>query len=375
MDIIALQKVKVMSIHDLISYLEAWAPPALQESYDNAGLIVGDPRQELNGVLICLDVTEEVLDEALSKSCNLVIAHHPLIFGGIKKITGRHYTERCLIKAIKEDIAIFAMHTNLDSIGDGVSAALAKELGLRDTRILEPKNQVLEKLYTFVPHEHAGALREALFEAGAGHIGAYDRCSFNCEGTGTFRGLEESRPFAGKKGEEHHEAETKVEVIFPAWIRKRVLAALFESHPYEEVAYDIVALQNEYAHTGFGMIGKLGKEMKSREFLQFLKERLGLRVIRHTPFSQSIRSVALCGGSGSFLLDKAIAAGADAFISGDFKYHRFFDADSKIMICDIGHFESEQFTMQLIYEKIRKKFPNFALHLTSVDTNPIKYYY
>ena len=364
-----------MSIKELIGFLEAWAPPALQETYDNAGLIVGNPTQQLNEVMICLDVTEEVLDEALSKSCNLIIAHHPLIFSGIKKITGRHYTERCLIKAIKNDISIFAIHTNLDSIDDGVSVALANQLELKETSVLEPKKEVLEKLYTFVPNEYASKIREALFEAGAGHIGAYDHCSFNSEGIGTFRGLEDSHPFVGKKGEEHYEEETKVEVIFPTWIRKKVLAALLESHPYEEVAYDIVSLQNEYKRAGFGMIGQLEKEMKSKEFLQFLKERLGLHVIRHTSYSDSIRRVALCGGSGSFLLDPALAAGADAFVSGDFKYHRFFDAESKILICDIGHYESEQFTMQLIYEKIRKKFPNFALHLTSVDTNPIKYYY
>ncbi len=364
-----------MILNDLINYLEDWAPRALQESYDNAGLIVGDRQQKISGALICLDITEEVLEEAISKSCNLIISHHPLIFTGIKKITGSHYSERCLIKAIKHDIAIFSMHTNLDSIADGVSAALAKELGLKDTRILEPKKEVLEKLYTFVPLDHADTVRKALFDAGAGHIGQYDHCSFNSEGRGTFRGLEGSQPYVGKKGEEHHEAEMKVEVIFPAWIRKKVLAALFESHPYEEVAYDLVALQNEYAKTGFGMIGTLDEEMSSTKFLEMLKERLAVRVIRFTPVSRPIRSVALCGGSGSFLLERAKAAGADAFVSADFKYHRFFDADSKIMICDIGHFESEQFTMQLIYEKIRKKFPNFALHLTSVDTNPIKYYY
>jgi len=364
-----------MVIQDLIKYLEEWAPPALQESYDNSGLIVGDRQKAISGVLICLDVTEEVLEEAISKSCNLIIAHHPLIFTGIKKITGSHYTERCLIKAIKHEIAIFAMHTNLDSIADGVSHALAKQLGLKDTRILQPKKEVLEKLYTFVPLDHVDTVRKALFDAGAGHIGQYDHCSFNSEGTGTFRGLEGSHPFVGKKGEEHHEAEVKAEVIFPAWIREKVLAALFESHPYEEVAYDIVALQNEYANTGFGMIGRLDQEISSRAFLQLLKERLNVEVVRYTPVSHSIRSVALCGGSGSFLLSGARQAGADAFVSGDFKYHQFFDTDSQIMISDIGHFESEQFAMRLIYEKIRKKFANFALHLTSVDTNPIKYYY
>jgi len=364
-----------MQVQELINYLENWAPPALQESYDNSGLLTGRPDAPVQGVLIALDITEDILDEAIRKKCNVVVAHHPLIFGGVKRLTGSNYTERCIIKAIKNDLAIYAFHTNLDSVEDGVSKALADKIGLNNARILEPRNGTLRKLYTFAPKEAADRVRQALFETGAGHIGQYDHCSFNSEGTGTFRALEGSHPYVGEVGKEHHEAEVKIEVIFPAWKQSEVVKALLKNHPYEEVAFDIVSLENSNPRAGFGMIGELENKVTTDEFLKMLKERLGLAVIRYTPYDKGIRKIAVCGGSGSFLLEKAKAAGADALVTADFKYHQFFDADSKLMICDIGHYESEQFAMQLIYDKIRNKFPNFALHLTSLNSNPIKYYY
>ncbi len=364
-----------MQVQEIVKLLEDWAPPALQESYDNSGLLTGLPNMEVKGVLITLDITEEVLDEAVRKSCNMVIAHNPMIFGGIKRLNGSNYTERCIIKAIKNDLAVYAIHTNLDSVETGVSKALADRMGLRNTRTLKPRKATLQKLYTFAPKEAADRVRQALFDAGAGHIGQYDHCSFNSEGTGTFRALEGSHPYVGEVGKEHHEAEIKIEVIFPKWLQSKVVRALLDKHPYEEVAYDIVNLENENSRIGFGMIGDLDRKMDPEGFLKTLKERLELDVVRYTPYNLEISKVAVCGGSGSFLLEKAKQAGADAMVSADFKYHQFFDADSNIMICDIGHYESERFAMQLIYDKIRNKFPNFALHLTSLNSNPIKYYY
>jgi dinuclear metal center YbgI/SA1388 family protein len=362
-------------IGDIIRYIEGIAPPSLQESYDNAGLIVGYPDAECSGVIICLDTIEEVVDEAIEKKCNLVLAHHPIVFGGLKRFNGRSYVERVVMKAIKHDIAIYAAHTNLDNVlYQGVNAKIAERLNLTNTRILAPKRGLLKKLYTFAPKAHAEAVRQALFEAGAGQIGNYSECSFNLEGEGTFKAGDNTNPHVGEQGSRHHEAETKFEVIVADYTLGKVLAALQKAHPYEEVAYDVVSLDNKHPQIGAGLVGELQEAMPSKDFLQFLKTQMQTDCVRYTNIhTDKIKRVALCGGAGSFLLNQAISAKADVFITGDYKYHQFFDAENRIIIADIGHFESEQFTIDLFYELITQKFPNFTALRTTICTNPVNY--
>lgn len=364
-----------MKLIEITNALETFAPLALQENYDNAGLLLGNHNQEISAALLCLDVTEAVLHEAITSGCNLIIAHHPVIFSGIKRLTGSNYVERILLKAIKNDIAIYAAHTNLDNVRQGVNAKIASRLELKNTFVLLPKPDQLMKLFTFVPVGKAAQVRQALFDAGAGSIGNYDACSFNSDGTGTFRGNEASNAYIGEKGKMHTEPETKIEVIFPFWLRNQVITALQKNHPYEEVAYDIMALKNPWNHTGAGIVGDLASPMDSTLFLEYLKEKMLVTIIRHTKLHTNLISkVAVCGGAGSFLLKNAIDAGADVFITADFKYHQFFDAEDRIIIADIGHFESEQFTTEIFAEVLRQKFPTFAVRFTSVNTNPINYF-
>ncbi|MEJ6981135.1 Nif3-like dinuclear metal center hexameric protein [Pedobacter sp. P351] len=363
-----------MKLHQLTTFLESLAPLSYQEDYDNSGLITGNPDQEIRAALISLDCTEEILDEAIKKGCNLVISHHPIVFKGLKKFTGKTYVERVVIKALKNDIALYAIHTNLDHIQTGVNGKICEKLGLKNPRILSPKEGFLKKLSTYAPVDNVSNIRTALFNAGAGNIGNYSECSFNSEGYGTFKASENANPYVGEKGELHRENEVKIEVVFSNYQERAIISALKSAHPYEEVAYDIYQLTNSHDQVGAGMIGALEKEMTEIDFLNFVKLELNARVIRHTTLTgRPVRNVAVCGGSGSFLLKHAISAQADVFITADFKYHEFFDAEYKLVIADVGHFESEQFTQQLLYEIIRKNFANFALHLTEYNTNPINY--
>jgi len=364
-----------MKLSVLIKHLEAFAPLNYQEDYDNSGLLTGDPEQEVHAALVALDCIEKVVDEAIALGCNLIITHHPIVFKGLKKITGKNYVERVVLKAIRHNIALYAIHTNLDHVKHGVNGVIAERLGLKNAKILSPKKALLKKLVTFCPLDAAPEVREALFAAGAGHIGAYSECSFNAGGTGTFKAGPGTDPYVGEIGLQHEEPEERIETVFLAQNERKILVALFEHHPYEEVAYDIYPLENKLDTAGAGMIGWLPEEMEGRAFLSFVKERMDAVVIRHTDLlPKRIRKVAVCGGSGSFLLKEAIAAGADAFVTADFKYHEFFDAEEKIVIADIGHFESEQFTSDLLIDIIQEKFPNFAIRLTEHNTNPINYF-
>jgi dinuclear metal center YbgI/SA1388 family protein len=363
-----------MKISAIINFLETVAPPALQESYDNCGLIVGSDSTECSGVLVTLDATEEVVLEAVKQGCNLIVAHHPIIFSGLKKLNGSHYVGRAVISAIKNDIAIYAIHTNLDNVLHGVNGKMAEMLGLKNTTILKPLAGQLGKLVTFVPSHHLEAVRTALFDAGAGHIGNYDEAGFYSEGVGSFRAGPGADPFVGELGVRHYEKETRLEVIFPVHLQHRLVARLKETHPYEEVAYDLVALQNPDQSTGSGMIGELETSWDEQEFLRRVAVIFGLKVIRHTPLlGKPIRKVALCGGAGSFLITNAIRSGADIFVTSDLKYHEFFEADGKMVLADIGHFESEQFTVNLLFDLLQEKFPNFAVLKSGVETNPVQY--
>lgn len=364
-----------MKIGEVIQYLEKLAPTAHQESYDNAGLIVGNPNDEITGVLVTLDSTEEVIEEAIQKDCNLVIAHHPIVFKGLKRFTGKNYVERTIIKAIKNDVSIYAIHTNLDNVVGGVNFKIAEKLGLQNVKILAPKGDTLMKLVVFVPVERTGQLLDELYKAGAGQIGNYSNCSFRVEGIGTFKPNQAANPFIGQSGVQEEVEENRIEVIFPSFMQGSILAAMRRGHPYEEIAHYVSSLNNNNQEVGSGAIGELAQAIDEKAFLAYLKEKMSVNVIRHTKLLQKpIKRIAVCGGAGGFLLGNAISQKADIFITADYKYHEFFDADNRIIIADIGHYESEQFTKDLLKDYISKKFTNFAVHLSETKTNPIEYY-
>jgi len=363
-----------MKISQIIELLEDFAPLGLQESFDNSGLQVGDISQPVKGILLCLDVTEEVLEEAMELDCNLIIAHHPLLFKPVKKLTGKTYIERCVIKACKNDLVIYAVHTNLDNASGGVNFYLAEKLGLQNLRILSPTKDGLLKLVAFVPEAQAEAVRNALFNAGAGCIGNYDSCSFNISGKGTFRAGEQARPFVGNRFELHTEPEIRIETILPAQKKSSVLRALLSVHPYEEPAYDFYPLANEWNRTGSGVAGELPDSEKEEVFLQRLKTIFKLQSLKHSPLiGKEIRTVALCGGSGAFLIPDAIAYGADIFITGEAKYNDYFDVENQILLAVIGHYESEIITKEIFYDIITKKITNFAVHFSITNSNPVNY--
>lgn len=364
-----------MKIKELLAVLEAFSPPELQEEYDNAGLLTGSTNWNCNGVLCSLDVTVEVVKEAVEKKCNLIVAHHPIIFKGFKRINGNSYIELVIIEAIKNDIAIYAVHTNLDSVVLGVNGKIADMIGLKNFKILLPRQKVLRRLITFAPIDKAEVVRNALFKAGAGHIGKYSECSFNSEGTGTFKAEPGADPYVGEIGKRNEEKETKIEIVYPAYLELQVVKSLVDNHPYEEVAYDIFTMENVHYGIGSGIIGTLEQPVEEVAFLKKLKDVFHCAVIKHTALlGKPIQKIAVCGGAGSFLTKKALQQGADIYITSDVKYHEFFDAEGQMVLADIGHYESEQFTIDLLYDLLAQKFPTFALLKTGVNTNPVKYF-
>jgi len=363
-----------MLIKDIINHLESFAPPAYQEGYDNARLITGNKNWQCTGVLTTLDCLEAIVDEAIGKNCNLIVAHHPIVFSGLKSITGKNYIERTIIKAIKNDVAIYAIHTNLDNVYNGVNKVIADKLQLKNQSILTPKKTMLKKLYTFCPVDKAVEVRTALFDAGAGNIGNYSNTSFNIPGTGTFKANENAQPYVGEKGKLHTEQETKIETVFEAYKQHRIVEALIAAHPYEEVAYDIISLDNRLNNVGPGIVGDLENPVEINSFLKELKQQFKCGCVKYTQAHKNeVKRIAVCGGSGSFLLNDAKAAKADVFITSDYKYHQFFDADNQVVIADIGHYESEQYTANLLYEIITQKFRNFAVFISEINTNPVNY--
>ncbi len=363
-----------MKIKDIINYLEEIAPLSYQEDYDNSGLIIGDKEEKIKGVLITLDCTEDVVNEAINNQCNLIITHHPIIFKGLKKINNNNYIERTVITCIKNNISVYAIHTNLDNIYDGVNARIAEMIGLRKTKILSPKNDLLRQLVVYCPVKESDILKDALFTAGAGSMGNYEKCSFSLIGTGSFHPNQGADPFVGKKGKMHFEKEKRIEVVYPKYKEREILLAMHNSHPYEEIAYQIYVLENKYKTVGAGVVGALKTPVNSLDFIKHVKKIMKSGCIKHTEIvKKKIKKVAICGGSGSFLLHQAIASNSDIFITSDFKYHEFFNADKRIIIADIGHYESEQFTKDLIYDLLVKKFTKFAIRLSKINTNPINY--
>jgi len=365
-----------MNIGQVARYLETLAPAVLQESYDNAGLLTGDPSWPCSGILCALDATPQVVEEAIHRGANCIVAHHPIIFGGLKKITGKNYVEKSVILAIRHDIAIYAIHTNLDNLLSGVNGRIADRLGLINRKVLSPKPGLLMKLFCFVPVAHLEKLRSAIFEAGAGHIGNYSDCGFVADGTGSFKAGEGADPFVGEIGKLHEEKESRFEAVFPSYLLNAVLNAMRENHPYEEIAYDVVSLANPVPDIGSGLVGELPHSMTEAAFLELLKSQFGLKVVRHTALTgKPVRKVALCGGAGSFLISNALRANVDFFVTADVKYHEFFDANGQMVIADIGHYESEQFTIDLLQQVLQQKFHNFAVLKTGAITNPINYYF
>lgn len=361
-------------IGEVISKLEILAPPSYQESYDNATLITGDRNWEVRGILCTLDSTEEVVDEAIQLGANLIVAHHPILFTGVKSLTGKNYVERTIIKAIKNDIAIYAIHTNLDHVALGVNKRICDRLGLTQTKILRPKKETLTKLVYFVPKSQAKQTLDAVFSAGAGQIGEYSNCSYQSDGIGTFTPSDKAKPNIGAANQLEEVDETRVEVMLPSYLTSKIINALKEAHPYEEVAHYIQSLSNVNQEVGAGMIGQLEHPIGAEEFLEQLKKKMNLKFLKHTAIpNRKIKKVAVCGGAGIFLLSDAKRAGADAFITSDIKYHEFFDAEGQLILCDIGHYESEIFTKELLGEYLSQKFPNIALYLTKVVTNPTSY--
>jgi dinuclear metal center YbgI/SA1388 family protein len=362
------------TIKEVVDFLEEIAPAAYQENYDNCGLLTGNQKDAVQGILVTLDCTEAIVEEAIAKNCNLIVAHHPIIFGGLKKLIGQSYAERTVIKAIKNDVAIFAIHTNLDNVLHGVNKKIAEKIGLTNLRVLLPKKGTLMKLTTFVPLEAKEKILNALHAAGAGNIGNYKNCSFQLVGEGTFQPTGDAHPVVGKIGKQESVQEVRVELLFPAPLKGKVLEALKKAHPYEEVAYYLHHLENESPEVGSGIIGELEEPMELLPFLTSLKTNMNTACIRHTqPLPSPVKRVAICGGSGSFLLPQAIAAKADVFVSADFKYHEFFNADGKIVVADIGHFESEPFTKDLLSVVLTEKFTTFATTFSTTNTNPISY--
>ena len=362
------------TLADLMRVLEQAAPLAYQEAYDNAGLQCGDPQQAVRGVLVALDCTPAVVDEALARGCNVVVTHHPLIFKPLKRLTGATEVEQTLLKAIKNDVALYAAHTNLDNVRHGVNRRLGEKLGLTNLRILDPKTGTLGKLVFYAPPTYTEAVLAALYAVGAGQVGAYSACSFRTDGTGTYTPGAGTNPFRGAPGRPETAAEQRVEVLLPLHLQAPALRALRQAHPYEEVAYELIKLENAHQDVGSGMVGELPEPLPPAEFRARLRAALGVPVVKYTAFDQPVKTVALCGGAGSFLIGKARAAGAQAYVTGDLKYHEYFGAEGRLMLCDVGHFESEQFTSEIFRDLLTSAFNRtFAVLIAQTLTNPVRY--
>ena len=361
-------------IKEIADALEMFAPLPLQDGFDNAGLQVGLTETEVTGVLLCLDVTEKIVDEAVALGCNLIVSHHPLIFSPLKKITGATYVERCVMKAMAAGIAIYSAHTNIDNAIGGVNYRIAEILGLKNLKVLVPKEDSLLKLSVYVPVSAADEVRAALFAAGCGSIGNYDSCSYNVNGFGTFKAGENTNPYCGSKGVLHKEEEVRIDTIMPIYIKGRAIKALLASHPYEEPAYDIYPLKNKWETVGSGVIGELDEPVDELEFLQHIKNRFNVGSLRHTPLlGKKVKRVALCGGAGGSFASAALSAGADLYLTGEARYHDLFSYDGKMLLAVIGHYESEQYTMDIFKEIINDAFPQVEVRTTENNTNPIQY--
>jgi dinuclear metal center YbgI/SA1388 family protein len=364
-----------MKVQDVSNLINEWAPLAYAEDFDNVGLLVGDPYQEVSNILVSHDALVNVVDEAIAKKCNLIVCFHPIIFSGLKRLTSSNYVQRVVQKAIKNDVAIFAIHTALDNVEHGVNFGMCKALNLSNTRILSPKQHLIYKLTTYVPHASVKSVTDSLFKAGAGSIGNYEECSFEVKGQGSFKGNENSTPVIGSRGTKHIEPETQIHLTFEKHLKSKILQTLFENHPYEEVAYEITSLENTLQNVGMGMLGELDKEMSEMDFLAFAKAQFKTGGIRHSQLlGKPVKKIAVLGGSGAFAIKSAKAQGADVLVTSDLKYHDYYQAESRILLCDVGHYESERYTKNLICDYLTEKISTFAIILSEENTNPINYF-
>ena len=363
-----------MIVKDVIDHLDEFAPLCYAEEFDNVGLIIGDYNQKVKGILVTLDSTEIVVEEAIKKKCNLIISFHPIIFNDLKSITKKNYVDRVIHKAIKNDIAIVAIHTALDNSIIGVNSTICKRLKIKDSKILIPKEKTIKKLTTYIPYKNVERLKSEIFKIGGGSIGKYENCSFSYEGMGSFKGNEQSSPKIGEKLKFTEVKEICVNITFLKHLEQRIINVLKDNHPYEEIAYEIITLDNYNQNIGMGMIGNLDKPMQENNFISFVKKQMKSSSIKHSKrLGKKIQKVAVLGGSGSFGIENAINSGADAYVTSDLKYHDYFRAEDKLLLLDIGHYESEQFTKKLMFDFLTKKIPNFAIVLSKTNTNPIKY--
>jgi dinuclear metal center YbgI/SA1388 family protein len=364
----------MIRIREIVRHLEQVAPLAYQDDYDNAGLVVGDASAAVTGVLICLDVTEALLLEAKTKKCNLIIAHHPIIFRSIRQLTGKNHLERCIIYAVRNNIAVYTLHTNFDNVARGVNLQIAQALGLGNLSILLPKPGTLSQLTAFVPRAFIDSALHALHAAGAGYLSDYAHCDLAITRIGSPKPTSTANPHLGIAEESEKGKERKIEVVFPKHLEKPVLRALRASCPHEEVAYYLHDIRNTDARVGAGMIGELSASLSSRAFLEYLKAKMNLAYLRHTELiDRPIKCVAVCGGSGSFLIEEAILKQADALVTADVKYHDFFKAENQILVVDAGHYESEIGTKKLIHTLLSEKFTSIAMLQCETVTNPIHY--
>lgn len=364
-----------MTISEVISEIEKRIPLQQAEGFDNVGLLCGIPSREVSGILICHDALENVVDEAIDKKLNLIVCFHPIIFSGLKSLTGKNYVERAVLKAIENKIAIYAIHTAFDNDFFGVNAGICNHIGLKKLNILQPKKNNLKQLSVFVPKDQSQQVKEALFAAGAGNIGFYDECSFTVGGSGTFKPIEGSNPFSGQQDIRENADEDMISVIFEDYKQGRIIAAMKAAHPYEEVAHQIYALDNENQHSGLGMYGEFEEAMDEKDFLKIVKEKFNLEVIKHSSFNhKKIKRVGVLGGSGASAIKSALSKKCDAYLTGDIKYHDYYLAESRMLICDIGHYESEQFVTQQLFEILSQKFSTFAISKSHEKTNPVNYF-
>ena len=368
-----------MTIGELTTYLEDWAPPGAAWERDNVGLQIGSREKKLKNILLCLELNQEVLNEALDKKCNFIFTHHPLIFNPLKRIDTQKDLQAKLIEVIiKNDLTVYSAHTNLDFTKDGVSFELAKTLKLKNINFLETEESNQFKVVLFVPEKYLEKVAGAVFSAGGGIIGEYKNCSFRLKGEGTFQGSEKSNPAIGKKLRMEKVEETRLELIVDSWNLKKVISALMKTHPYEEPAYDVYPLKNRNVNYGEGAIGELTAKMNEKQFLGHVNKSLKTEAVRFCRGKNtSIQKVAVCGGAGSGLLKSAVAAGADAFITADIKYHTFHDALGNILLIDAGHYETEIFSLNAVQKKIETYFGknrNIKVYKYSRSTNPIKFY-
>ena len=364
-----------MKIKEITNILSEWAPLTYAEEFDNVGLLVGNENATCQQAMITHDVSEEVVEEAILNKCELIICFHPIIFSGLKSITGKNYVEKTVIKAIENKIAIYAIHTALDNHRYGISYQLGKTLGLVNQQILIPKTDTLLHLNTYVPGDHKETVLAALHAAGAGELGNYSETSFSVTGQGSYKGNELSQPAIGEKNKSTTTTEEKLSLIVPQHSKNKVIKALMDTHPYESIAYELTATLNSNPTLGMGSVGELPEVMPSMTFLTHMKKTLGVPFIRHSiSTKKEIKKVAVLGGSGSFCIDAAIRNGADALVTADLKYHDFFKVENDLLLVDAGHYETEHFTKKLIHEYLTKKMPNFAFTLSEVNTNPVKYF-